>query len=102
MGQVQPLTIIDDPSAWRLARDYPDPAKLAYVLNSADIAELDAAVATAVASGKEVQVNYFKLRHVDAELCKGTGYTPWLRRSTCRISFIKASREVWLDSAPNF
>ena len=58
MGKVEPLTIIDDPSAW-LARDYPDPAAYAYQLSPADIAELDAAVATAsaaVAAGKEVQV----------------------------------------------
>ena len=58
MGKVEPLTIIDDPSAW-LARDFPDPAAYAYHLSPADLAELDAAVASAsaaVAGGKEVQV----------------------------------------------
>ena len=55
-GKVEPLTIIDDPSAW-LASDYPDPANLAYVLTPEDIIELDAAVASAIASGKEVQVS---------------------------------------------
>ena len=58
MGKVEPLTTIDDPSAW-LAHDYPDPAAHAYHLSAADVAELDAAVATAtaaVAEGKEVQV----------------------------------------------
>ena len=58
MGKVEPLTIIDDPSAW-LSRDYPEPAAEAYHLTADDIAELDAAVATAsaaVAAGKEVQV----------------------------------------------
>ena len=56
-GKVQPLTIIDDPSAWR-AGDYPDPAKLAYVLTPDDVAELDEAVAAAINSGKEVQVRH--------------------------------------------
>lgn len=60
MGKAEPLTIIDDPSAW-LASDFPDPAKLAYVLTPEDISELDAAVATAVASGKEVQVKHFNV-----------------------------------------
>ncbi len=58
MGKVEPLTIIDDPSAW-LARDYPDPAAYAYHLTPPDLTELDAAVASAsaaVAAGKEVQV----------------------------------------------
>ena len=58
MGKVEPLTIIEDPAAW-LARDYPDPAAYAYHLSPADLAELDAAVASAsaaVAGGKEVQV----------------------------------------------
>ena len=58
MGNIEPLTIIDDPSAW-LARSYPDPAAEAYHLTTDDIAELDAAVATAsaaVAAGQEVQV----------------------------------------------
>ena len=52
---MQPLTIIDDPSAW-LASDYPDPAKLAYVLTAEDITELDAGIAAVIASGKEIQV----------------------------------------------
>ena len=54
-GEVHPLTIIDDPSAW-IASDYPDPAELAYLLTDEDINELDAAVAAAIASRKEVQV----------------------------------------------
>ena len=61
-GDVQPLTIIDDPSAW-LASDYPDPAKLAYVLTAEDVTELDAAVAAAMASGKEVQVGDVTTHH---------------------------------------
>lgn len=61
-GHVQPLTIIDDPSAW-LASDYPDPAKLAYVLTVEDITELDAAVAAAIASGREVQVGGVTTHH---------------------------------------
>ncbi len=66
MGKVEPLTIIDDPSAW-LARDYPDPAAYAYHLTPADLAELDAAVASAsaaVAAGKEVQVRDPAKAHV--------------------------------------
>ena len=73
MGKVEPLTIIDDPSAW-LARDYPDPAAHAYHLSPADIAELDAAVASssaAVAAGKEVQVRSLL---VAMSICKGAHY----------------------------
>ncbi len=61
MGKVEPITVIDDPSAW-LSRDYPEPAAEAYHLTADDIAELDAAVAfasAAVAAGKEVQVREF-------------------------------------------
>ena len=54
-GSIKPLTVVDDSSAW-LASDYPNPAAHAYVLTPDDIVELDAAVATAAASGKEVQV----------------------------------------------
>lgn len=54
-GRVVPFTIIDDPAAWTAA-DYPDLEQHIQHLSPDDVAELDAAVATAVASGKEVQV----------------------------------------------
>ena len=82
MGKVEPLTIIDDPSAW-LARDYPDPAAHAYHLTPANLAELDAAVASAsaaVAAGMEVQVRAPQKLVLQPVHCCFCGYrrTDWL------------------------
>ena len=51
-----PGTIIEGPDAW-YAADYKDqPEKFVYVLKPQDIAELDAAVAKFLATGKDLKV----------------------------------------------
>ena len=54
-GAVEPFTRVEGPSAW-VAADYKDNEKWIYRLTPGDIAELDAAVTSVVASGKRIQV----------------------------------------------